>query len=53
MHIGPTKKALYFPNIAGKVLTNSAATHSTDLCNGYISIVNIITTKLSEVWFLK
>lgn len=50
---GPTKKALYFPNIEGKVLTNCAPTHSTDLCRGYISIVNIITTKLSEVWLLK
>jgi len=41
-------KALYFPDIEGKVLTNGAGTHSTDLCRGYVSIVNIITTKLSE-----
>jgi len=41
-------KALYFPNIEGKVLTNCAVTHSTDLCKGHISVVNIITTKLSD-----
>ncbi|KAA1472568.1 hypothetical protein DENSPDRAFT_898178 [Dentipellis sp. KUC8613] len=41
-------KALYFPNIKGVRLDNGAAQHTTNLCHGKISVISMLTTKISE-----
>ncbi|WRT68261.1 uncharacterized protein IL334_005237 [Kwoniella shivajii] len=40
-------KALYFPDITGKSLLGNE-THTTDLMRGKVSLVSVITTRLSE-----
>jgi ATPase complex subunit ATP10 len=41
-------KALYFPDIAGKSLATGQTTHTSTLCAGCISVVAILSTKISE-----
>jgi len=41
--------ALYFPNIIGKSLDNGVKTHSTNLCAGKVSVVSMLSTKISEL----
>ena len=43
------QKALYFPNIAGSRLDNGERTHTTYMCAGKVSVVAMLTTKMSEV----
>ena len=43
------QKALYFPDIAGKSLANGEMVHTTTLCAGHISVISILSTKISEV----
>jgi len=42
-------KALYFPDVAGKTIANGETVHTTTLCAGRISVVSILSTKISEV----
>ncbi|KAJ9125214.1 hypothetical protein QFC22_000168 [Naganishia vaughanmartiniae] len=41
-------KALYFPNIQGTSLASRKTTHTTDLFKGRISIVTVLTARVSE-----
>lgn len=43
-----TQKALWFPNIAGKTL-DGEKTNTTDMFKGKVSLVSIMSTRLSEV----
>ncbi|KIJ59383.1 hypothetical protein HYDPIDRAFT_118605 [Hydnomerulius pinastri MD-312] len=42
-------KALYFPNISGSRLDTRAKTHTTDICQGRISVISMLSTRMSEV----
>lgn len=42
-------KALYFPNISGSRLDTRAKTHTTDMCKGRISVIAILSTRMSEI----
>jgi len=44
-------KSLYFPDIMGSALDGSGKKHTTDLCTGRISLISILTTRISEVRF--
>lgn len=44
-----SQAALYFPDIIGKALDTGNKTHTTDLCAGKISVVSMLSTKISEV----
>jgi hypothetical protein len=46
------QKALYFPDIAGKSLADGTKIHTTDICAGRISVISMLSTKISEVCFL-
>ncbi|OCH86764.1 hypothetical protein OBBRIDRAFT_760790 [Obba rivulosa] len=41
-------KALYFPNMYGTALTGGKV-HTTDLCQGKVSIIAILSTRMSEI----
>ncbi|KAJ9108867.1 hypothetical protein QFC21_000187 [Naganishia friedmannii] len=41
-------KALYFPNIQGTSLASRKTTHTTDLFKGRISVVTVLTARVSE-----
>jgi len=41
-------KALYFPNIVGTRLSDGLKTHTTTLCKEKISVVAMLSTKISE-----
>ena len=41
--------ALYFPDIIGKTLDKGAPAHTTHLCQGKISVISMLSTKISEV----
>ncbi|EMD35586.1 hypothetical protein CERSUDRAFT_139425 [Gelatoporia subvermispora B] len=41
-------KALYFPNMYGTALTG-AKVHTTDLCQGKVSIIAVLCTRMSEI----
>ncbi|TFY77872.1 hypothetical protein EWM64_g6136, partial [Hericium alpestre] len=41
-------KALYFPNIKGVRLDNGQPVHSTHMCAGKISVISMLSTKISE-----
>lgn len=45
------QKSLYFPNISGKALDGSGKKHTTDICTGRISVISMLSTKISEVFF--
>ncbi|KAF8556041.1 hypothetical protein OG21DRAFT_1506993 [Imleria badia] len=42
-------KALYFPNISGSRLDTRAQTHTTDICRGRVSVIAMLSTRMSEV----
>ncbi|KAH9917170.1 ATP10 protein-domain-containing protein [Fomitopsis serialis] len=42
-------KALYFPDIVGTNLHSKAGVHTTSLCTGKVSVVAMLTTRVSEV----
>lgn len=45
------QKALYLPNIAGKVLSDGSTKHTTEMCFGKTTILAMLNTKVSEVAF--
>ncbi|KAI9567522.1 ATPase assembly factor ATP10, partial [Boletus coccyginus] len=42
-------KALYFPNISGSRLDTRVQTHTTDICHGRVSVIAMLSTRMSEV----
>lgn len=42
------QKALYFPDISGSRLDTKAKTHTTDMCKGRISVIAMLSTRMSE-----
>ncbi|KAH7886843.1 ATPase assembly factor ATP10 [Phlebopus sp. FC_14] len=42
-------KALYFPNISGSRLDTRQKTHTADICQGRISVISMLSTRMSEV----
>jgi len=42
-------KALYFPNIVGSRLDNGVKTHTTHMCAGKVSVIAMLSTKISEL----
>jgi len=43
------QKALYFPNIVGNRLDNGEKIHTTHMCAGKVSVIAMLSTKISEV----
>lgn len=43
------QKALYFPNIQGTSMASRKTTHTTDLFKGRVSVVAVLTARVSEV----
>lgn len=43
------QKALYFPNIQGTSMASRKTTHTTDLFRGRVSVVAVLTARVSEV----
>lgn len=43
------QKSLYFPNVLGSALDGSGKKHTTDICKGRISIISMLSSKISEV----
>ena len=43
------QKALYFPDIVGTKLDDGVQTHTTNICSGRISVIAMLSTKISEV----
>ncbi|KZV76411.1 hypothetical protein PENSPDRAFT_542280, partial [Peniophora sp. CONT] len=41
-------KALYFPNIVGTRLQDGESAHTTDMCSGKVSVVAMLSSKISE-----
>lgn len=46
------KKARYFPDVQGTSLDSGEKVHTTDLCKGNVSIIAVLTTRISEVSFV-
>jgi len=42
-------KALYFPNIVGSRLDNGVKAHTTHMCAGKVSVIAMLSTKVSEI----
>ncbi|KAI9509244.1 ATPase assembly factor ATP10, partial [Russula earlei] len=42
-------KALYFPNVVGSRLDNGVKTHTTHMCAGKVSVIAMLSTKISEI----
>ncbi|KAF8262996.1 ATPase assembly factor ATP10 [Lactarius quietus] len=42
-------KALYFPNIVGSRLDNGVKAHTTKMCAGKVSVIAMLSTKVSEL----
>ncbi|KAI0278078.1 ATP10 protein-domain-containing protein [Russula aff. rugulosa BPL654] len=42
-------KALYFPNIAGSRLDSGVKAHTTHMCAGKVSVIAMLSTKISEL----
>ncbi|KAF9239878.1 ATPase assembly factor ATP10 [Melanogaster broomeanus] len=42
-------KALYFPNLSGSRLDTHVRTHTTDICQGRVSVIAMLSTKMSEI----
>jgi ATPase complex subunit ATP10 len=58
MHVGVVlvliwhnQKALYFPDVVGKSLDTGESKHTTDMCAGRVSVISMLSTKISEVIF--
>jgi len=47
-----SQKALYFPNMSGSRLDTRAKTHTTDMCKGRISVIALLSTRMSEASIL-
>lgn len=47
--ISSLQKALYFPNIQGTSMASRRTTHTTDLFKGRVSVVAVLTARVSEV----
>ncbi|EKM58002.1 uncharacterized protein PHACADRAFT_251952 [Phanerochaete carnosa HHB-10118-sp] len=43
------EKSLYFPDIAGTTLSGSNKAHTTDLCIGKVSVITVLSSKISEL----
>jgi ATPase complex subunit ATP10 len=43
------QRALYFPNIQGTSLASRKTVHTTDLFKGRVSVVTVLTARVSEV----
>jgi len=41
--------ALYFPDIVGNTLKDGKPAHTTHLCQGKVSVISMLSTKISEV----
>ncbi|OSX60897.1 hypothetical protein POSPLADRAFT_1047219 [Postia placenta MAD-698-R-SB12] len=41
-------KALYFPDISGTTLSSKAEVHTTSLCTGKVSVIAMLSTRVSE-----
>ena len=46
------QKALYLPDISGTPLNQPGKVHTTDLCLGKVSVISILSSKISEVLLL-
>ncbi|KAG1748270.1 ATPase assembly factor ATP10 [Suillus paluster] len=42
-------KALYFPNIVGSSLDTKSKKHTTSICEGRISVISMLSTRMSEI----
>ncbi|QRV76063.1 F1F0 ATP synthase assembly protein ATP10 [Ceratobasidium sp. AG-Ba] len=42
-------KALYFPDVNGVTLDNRSTVHTTSLCTGRITLLSVLSTKISEL----
>ncbi|KIK80442.1 hypothetical protein PAXRUDRAFT_833521 [Paxillus rubicundulus Ve08.2h10] len=42
-------KALYFPDISGSRIDTRVKTHTTDICQGRVSVIAMLSTRMSEV----
>ncbi|KAG1776363.1 ATPase assembly factor ATP10 [Suillus placidus] len=42
-------KALYFPNIVGSSLDTKSKKHTASMCDGRISVVSMLSTRMSEI----
>ncbi|KAJ4473063.1 F1F0 ATP synthase assembly protein Atp10 [Lentinula aciculospora] len=42
-------RSLYFPDIVGKSLADGSERHTTSMCMGKISVITILSTKISEI----
>ncbi|KAH7910272.1 ATPase assembly factor ATP10 [Hygrophoropsis aurantiaca] len=42
-------KALYFPNVVGSALDTKQKRHTTDICQGRISVISMLNTRMSEI----
>ncbi|KAI6148539.1 ATPase assembly factor ATP10 [Pisolithus tinctorius] len=42
-------KALYFPNVTGSRLDTREEAHTTDMCQGRVSVIAMLSTRMSEV----
>ncbi|KAG0695922.1 ATPase assembly factor ATP10 [Suillus ampliporus] len=42
-------KALYFPNIVGSSLDTKSKKHTTSMCEGRISVISMLSTRMSEI----
>ncbi|OJA08408.1 hypothetical protein AZE42_00994 [Rhizopogon vesiculosus] len=42
-------KALYFPNIIGSSLDRKSKKHTTSICEGRISVISMLSTRMSEI----
>jgi len=42
-------KALYFPDISGSTLNSKSDVHTTSLCTGKVSVIAMLSTRISEL----
>ncbi|KAI6029572.1 hypothetical protein PISMIDRAFT_9279 [Pisolithus microcarpus 441] len=42
-------KALYFPNVTGSRLDTREQAHTTDMCQGRVSVIAMLSTRMSEI----
>ena len=49
---GYLQKARYFPNIVGSRLDSGLKDHTTHMCAGKVSVIAMLSTRMSEVSYL-
>ena len=49
---GYLQKARYFPNIVGARLDSGVRDHTSHMCAGKVSVIAMLSTKISEVSYL-